>query len=161
MRLSVAVHQDPSTPEELDRLETLIDSWAEDQARENPAVDAVVRDETPDERRWFIRLLGEEKSVFTVWFHLRQRTLHVETYLMPAPEERAGEVYEHLLRRNTHLSSFRFEIGDEDAVFLTTQIPNSQIDEDELDRLLGSAYQYTEWCFRPAMRLGFGSRFKS
>jgi hypothetical protein len=154
------VHPDASTPEELDRLEAVIDAWAMAQRDENPVVDAVERDEESGERRWFVRLLGEEKSVFSVWFHLRQRTLHVETYFMPAPEERAGEVYEHLLRRNLKLYGFTFAIGEEDAVFLVAQVPNAAVDDDELDRLLGSAYAYVEQCFRPAMRLGFGSRFK-
>ena len=30
---------------------------------------------------------GEEKAVFSVWFILRQRSLFVETYVMPAPDE--------------------------------------------------------------------------
>jgi hypothetical protein len=154
------VHPDPSTPEELDRLEALIGTWAAAQQGDNPAVDAVVRDEESGERRWFVRLKGEEKSVFSVWFHLRQRTLHVETYFMPAPEERAGELYEHLLRRNQQLYGFSFAIGEEDAIFLIAQVPNAMVDEVELDRLLGSAYAYVEQCFRPAMRIGFGSRFK-
>ena len=35
-------------------------------------------------------LRGDEKDVFTIWFHLRQRTLHYETYVMPSPEENRG-----------------------------------------------------------------------
>jgi hypothetical protein len=154
------VHPDPSTPEELDRLEALIDTWASAQQVDNPAVEAVVRDEESGERRWFVRLAGEEKSVFSVWFHLRQRTLHVETYFMPAPEERAGDLYEHLLRRNRQMYGFTFAIGEEDAIFLVAQVPNAMVDEVELDRLLGSAYAYVEQCFRPAMRIGYGTRFK-
>jgi hypothetical protein len=154
------VHPDPSTPEELDRLEAVIDAWGAAQLVDNPAVEAVVRDEESGERRWFVRLSGEEKSVFSVWFHLRQRTMHVETYFMPAPEERAGELYEHLLRRNQRLYGFTFAIGEEDAIFLVAQVPNAMVDEVELDRLLGSAYAYVEQCFRPAMRIGFGSRFR-
>src|SRR3546814_20451064 len=73
------------------------------------------------ERRWFVRVRGEEKDVFTIWFHLRQRTLHYETYVMPAPEENAGALYEHLLRRNLKLYGAAFAIGEEDAVFLTGQ----------------------------------------
>ena len=30
----------------------------------------------------------------------------------------------------------------------------------ELDRVVGSAYAYVEQWFRPAMRLGFGARFR-
>ena len=149
----------PSTPEELDDLERRIDAWLADQLDGNPAVAAVERDRESGERRWFVRLHGEQKDVFSVWFHLQQRNLHVETYLMPAPEENAGQLYEHLLRRNQRLDPFSFAIGDEDGIFLVTSIGNASIDEGELDRLLGSAYEYTELCFRPAMRIGFASRF--
>jgi len=145
-------------PPELDRIEALIDAWGAEQLAENPAVDAVERDDSPDARRWFVRLLGEEKSVFSVWFHLRQRNLHVETYLMPAPEENHVQFYEHLLRRNRKLHGFSFAIGDEEAIFLITEIPNEQVTDPELDRLLGTSYQLVEQCFRPALRLGFASR---
>ena len=43
---------------------------------------------------------GEEKSFTTVWLTLRQRTLHYETYFMPAPEENVEACYEFLLRLN-------------------------------------------------------------
>jgi hypothetical protein len=79
--------------------------------------------------------------------------------MMPAPEERAGELYEHLLRRNLKLRGFCFAIGAEDAVFLIGEISVERIGEAELDRLLGSVYSYVEQCFRPAMRIGFASRF--
>jgi hypothetical protein len=150
----------PSSAAELESLRVRIDEWLSAQLDDNPAVAAVERDTTTDEVRWFVRLHGEEKDVFSVWFHLRQRSLHVETYLMPAPEENHGQLYEHLLRRNARLEPFAFSIGDEDGVFLTARIANGAVTDDELDRLLGSAYEYTEQCFRPAMRIGFASRFK-
>ena len=69
------MHPEPSTPEELDRLESVIDGWLQDQLAENPVIEDVVRDTGTDERRWFVRVTGEEKAVFSIWFHLRQRTL--------------------------------------------------------------------------------------
>ncbi len=95
-----------------------------------------------------------------MWLTLRQRTLHYESYFMPAPEENVEEVYEYLLRLNTRLFGMRFSVGDEDAVYLTGQMPLSALDEDELDRIVGSAYAYSEQYFRAAMRIGFASRFK-
>ena len=150
----------PSSAQELEELQARIDGWLMGQLEGNPAVAAVERDTTTDEVRWFVRLHGEEKDVFSVWFHLRQRSLHVETYLMPAPEENHAQLYEHLLRRNARLEPFAFSIGDEDGIYLTARIANAAVTDDELDRLLGSAYEYTELCFRPAMRIGFASRFK-
>jgi len=156
----VSVNGDaPPTAAELAAAQACIESWLERTLAENPVVQAVERDDTTGERRWFVRVAGEQKSVFSVWFHLRQRSLHVETYVMPAPMERHGEFYEHLLRRNVRFHGLAFAIGDEDAIYLIGQVPVDQIDEAELDRLLGSTYAYVEQCFRPAMRIGFGSRF--
>lgn len=150
----------PQSPDDLSALEARIDAWLAVQQAENPVVAAVERDVESGERRWFVRVRGEEKDVFTIWFHLRQRTLHYETYVMPAPEENHAALYEHLLRRNLKLYGAAFAIGDEDAVFLVGQLAASSVDEAELDRILGSLYQWVEQFFRPAMRIGYASRFK-
>ena len=151
--------QHASTPEELAALAASIEDWLEVQRAENPIVAAVEHDEDPDVHRWFVRVNGEEKDVFSIWFHLRQRTLHYETYVMPAPEENHQRFFEHLLRRNERLLGAAFCIGDEDAIFLAGGLPNSAVDHDELDRILGSLYAWTEQFFRPALRIGFASRF--
>lgn len=154
----------PASPDELGALGELIVRWAEGERATNDLVLAV--DQLPHSRagetgrRWFVRLAGEEKQVTTVWFHLRERTLHVETQFMPAPEENREQVFEYLMRLNNKLFVLRFAIGDEDAVYLVGQLPWSAVDEDELDRLVGSAYAYTEQWFRPAMRLGYASKFR-
>jgi len=149
----------PSAPDELDALEARIDAWLAEQLAENPVVAAVERDQASGERRWFVRVTGEQKDVFTIWFHLRQRTLHYETYVMPAPEENHAAFYEHLLRRNLKLYGGAFAVGDEDAIFLVGQLDDRAITDDELDRVLGSLYAWVEQCFRPALRIGFASRF--
>lgn len=124
---------------------------------------AVERGE-PGERRWYVRLRGEEKDTFTIWFTLGQRTLRHETYVMPAPEEDHGRFYEHLLVRNLELHGWAFAIGEEHAVFLVGALDVAPLAdgpdlEDELDRVLGSGWAYVERCFRPALRIGFASRF--
>jgi hypothetical protein len=143
---------------EFDAAAQLVDAWLERQLAENPAVAALDRGE-PGEHRWYLRLLGEEKEVFAVWWTLRQRTLHYETYVMPDPPENRGEVFELLLRRNARIFGAAFNIGDEDAVYLAGQVPLAQLDEGELDRILGTLWEWVERTFRPAMRLGFASRF--
>jgi hypothetical protein len=134
--------QRPLTEDELAALEAHIERWLQRQLEENPVVAAVVRDEESGERRWFVRVTGEQKDVFTIWFHLRQRTLHYETYVMPAPEENHARFFEHLLRRNLKMFGAAFAIGDEDAIFLVGQLPNHAVDDDELDRVLGSLYAW-------------------
>lgn len=149
----------PLTPDELAELESRIDGWLAEQLEQNPVVEAVERDDVSGERRWFVRVRGEQKAVFTIWLVLRQRNLHVETYLMPAPEENVAALYEHLLRRNLKLPDLTFAIGDEDAVYVMGEVPAVWVDGEVVDRLLGSCYSVVEQCFRPAMRIGFASRF--
>lgn len=148
-----------ASADELDRIEALIDAWAGRELVDNPVVAAVERAPASEGRRWFVRVHGEEKDVYTVWFALGQRTLHYETYVLPAPEEDHARFYEHLLRRNQKLNGMAFCIGIEDAVFLQGQLPVEAVTAEELDRILGTFYATVEQCFRPALRIGFASRF--
>jgi hypothetical protein len=148
---------DPATVEELAAYAALIDKWAAAESSTNPLVAGV--EVVPQERRWLVRMTGEEKTYITVWLTLGQRTLHYETYFMPAPEENIEACWEYLLRINRRLFAMRFAIGAEEAVYLMGQMPLKAVDMDELDRLVGSAYAYSEQYFRPAMAIGFASRF--
>ena len=143
---------------DVNRYEELIERWLAKQLDENPIAVAVDRD--PDVRRWFLRLRGEERDFTTIWLTLGQRTLHYETYFLPAPEESQREVYEYLLRRNAKLFGMRFAIGPEAAIYLVGQMPLSAVDEGELDRVVGSTYAYVEQYFRPVLQMAFASRFR-
>jgi hypothetical protein len=142
---------------ELAAVEASIDVWARRQLEELDIVAAVDRGER-GERRWFVRVLGEAKDVFSIWLTLRQRTLEFETYVMPAPEENAGELHEWVLRRNAELYGAAFCIGDEDALYLRGHVPADAVTDAELDRIVGSLYAWTERFFRPMLGIGFRSR---
>jgi len=147
-----------ASPEELAELSALIDRWT---IRERDSNELLVNVEPhPEDRRWIVRMRGEEKMLITVWLTLRERTLHYETYFMPAPEENIAACYEYLLRANVRLFGMRFAVGAEDAVYLVGQMPLSALDEPELDRIVGSAYAYSEQYFAPAMSIGYESKFR-
>ncbi len=140
-------------------VELVIDRWLDVQERDNPAVLAVER-AVDGPRSWYVRVKGDDKDVYTIRYHLGQRTLRYETHFMPAPEENPGQLYEHLLRRNAKLYGASFSIGDEDAIYLGGQLAADQVTDDELDRILGSIYAWVDGYFRPAIRIGFASRFQ-
>ncbi|NIR39998.1 MAG: hypothetical protein GWN79_20960 [Actinobacteria bacterium] len=147
----------PASPEELAELERRIDGWLAAEAAENPTIEAVERGDG-DEVRWFVRMRGDEKDVWTVWLTLGQRTLRFETFLMPSPEANREAVFEQLLRRNRKLTGLSLQIGEEEAVFLAGSLPVAAVDEAELDRILGSMWAAVELVFRPAVRLAFDRR---
>lgn len=143
----------------LDELEAHLDGWFGQQLLDNPTISAIERD-APGTRRWFVRVQGEAKDVFTIRFHLQQRTLAYETYVMPAPEENHQRFYEHLLERNLGLFGGAFAIGEEGAIFLRGALHNELVAvDDELDRVLGSLYAWVEQFFQPALRIGYASKF--
>lgn len=147
-----------ASPAELDALIELIDAWATESLESNPLLAAVDRD--PQLLRWYVRMRGEDKAIITVWLTLRERTLHFETYFMPAPEEQRERCFEYLLRANQSMFAWRFSVGAEEAVYLVGTLPVSSVDTDELDRVIGSGYAYSEQHFRSAMRIGYATRFR-
>lgn len=142
----------------LARIERQIDEWLSRAKANNDLILAIDRS-TEQEIRWYVRMSGEEKEFTTVWLTLGQRTLRFETYVMPAPEENAQVLYETLLRRNEKLVGAHFSIGQEDAVFLRGEIPLAALNEQELDRLIGTLYSTVEQGFGSLIRIGFASRF--
>ncbi len=148
----------PPTAEERATAITTLTTWL-DGLEENPVVAAVVEDVESPKDRWFVRVNGEAKDVYSVWFDLGQRTLAYETYVMPAPEENHGAFYEQLLVRNDSFRDLAFTIGEEHAIFLKGRIDLMEVSHAALDRILGSVYAAVELCFRPALKIGFASRF--
>ena len=142
---------------DLARLPDLTHRWAAGAADELPALLDVQHD--PAERRWYVRLAGDEKDIITVWLTLRERTLHHETYFLAAPAENVAQVYELLLRANEKMYGLAFAIGWEDAIYLRGQVPLDHLDEAELDRIVGSSWQWSERWFQTALRLAFASHF--
>lgn len=136
----------------------LIDAWAEARLAEGEALVAV--DRQPDAARWYLRLTGEEKEYVTVWLTMRQRTLHHEAQLMPAPEVNVEQAYEYLLRRNAELHRARLALGPEDAVYVVGEVPLVGLTEDELDRIVGSSLAYVDELFPVAMAIGFAGRYR-
>jgi hypothetical protein len=143
---------------DLDSLEGAITTWLFEMKQRNDTIVAIDRGEI-GERRWYVRMRGEEKEFTTVWLTLGQRTLKYETYVMPAPEENAEQLYEHLLRRNESIVGAHFSIGIEDAIFLRGELPLRLVEEEELDRVIGTLYASVERIFPVIIRIGFASRF--
>jgi hypothetical protein len=120
----------------------------------------VAVDRQEDLGRWYLRLRGEEKEFVTVWLTIRQRTLHYETQVMPAPEVNVGQTFEYLLKKNAELHQMRFALGAEEAIYLVGEVPVSSVTEEELDRIIGSALGYVDAFFPTAMAIGFAGRYR-
>ncbi len=143
---------------ELQRIEACIDATLQLALEEIDAVAAVERGDM-EQPFWYVRIDGESKQHFSAEYTLGQRTLVVESYFMPEPDENREALFEHLLTRNKSMHPLHFVIGSENAVYLRGQVDNRHVDADMVDRMLAAVFEYTEQFFVPAMRIGFESKF--
>ncbi len=123
-----------------ERLNATLVEWAS-QWSASALVGGIEHQALPDERghvHWLIRCRGEERDVVTLWLSLRQRTVFVETELMPAPEENREELFRYLLVKNRDLREVHLAIGPEAGIYLVTQIPVGELTVERLDELVGA-----------------------
>lgn len=143
------------TPEQA-RVVDLLDRYLREQLEASEEVVAVEPDGT---NRMMVRLTGRAKDYMTIWFTVGNRTMSYETYFMPDPEENHEELYRYLMFRNEGMYCSSFSLADDHDIFITGQVPLACVDEDEIDRVVGSLYSYVEAYFPRAIRIGYASHF--
>ena len=144
------------------RLDGLIREWCA-QWRAGGLVGEVEHVDTPDDRghfHWLVRLAGQEKSTITIWLSLRQRLVHIETEVMPAPDARREDLYRYLLVRNADLRHVHLAIGPEDGIYLVTALPVGELDLERLDEIVAATFTYVEEIYPTAMSIGLASLFR-
>jgi hypothetical protein len=143
------------------RLDETLRSWAKQWTVS--ALLGIEHQPLPDDRghhHWLIRLKGEEKDVITLWLSLRQRTVHAETEVMPAPEENHEALYKYLLVKNAELRELHLAIGPEEGIYLQCQIPMNELTVERLDELVGATMHYVDEIYPTAMLKGLPSLYR-
>ena len=141
-----------------------IDAWAERELAAGGLLVAAERQEVTDRtasHRWYLRFKGDEKDFITVWFTLKQRTLHYEAQFMPAPETNQAEVVRlpPAPQRATS-SACGSPSGPRTPSTWWAGCRRRQVDDDELDRIAGSSVLYTDDHFPTAMTLAHPSSYR-
>ena len=134
---------------------TLIERHLFDDVAHEPWVQHVEYD--PELDRWYVRFGCDGRDAATIYFDLRDRTLHYELYFMPAPALDPAPLHAWLLRRNRDIYGARFSIDDAGDVYLDGRVALEHLTIEELDRIIGVLYECTELWFGYAVRLGFGA----
>jgi hypothetical protein len=143
------------------QLDQTVSTWA--QQWHASALLGVEHQPLPDDRghfHWLIRLKGEEKDVITLWLSLRQRTVHVETEVTPAPEENRETLYRYLMVKNAELRELHLAIGPEDGIYLMAQIPILELTKERLDEVVGATLTYVEEIYPTAMTMGLPALYR-
>lgn len=112
------------------------------------------------EGRWAVRMRQETRDATTVWFHVGERSIDFEAYVLPQPEAPA-EVHRQALLRNARAWRCFFALDADNAIVLRGRLAGATVTIEELDRVLGEVYDTIELAFRPMVRAAFPSRENS
>jgi hypothetical protein len=78
-----------------------------------------------------------------------------ESFFMRRPQENRGDFYELLLRRNMRAYGVHFAVDAQGDVFLVGARAAAGLDENELDRIIGSLLIEADGLFDAAISIGF------
>jgi hypothetical protein len=107
-----------------------------------------------------ITLPGTHKLKTVCNLIVGEHALRIEAFVMRHPDERREDLWAWLLQRNARMYGVSFSIDAAGDVYLTGRVALSGLDEDELDRLLGSVLTYADESFDTMLEIGFGSAIR-
>lgn len=113
-----------------------------------------------DDASFAVALPGEKRlktaCVLTVGAH----ALHVEAFVMRAPEENREQVHAWLLQRNARMYVVAWTIDSTGDVYLSGRLPVHAVTAEEIDRVLGSVLENSDGSFNTLLELGFASSIR-
>src|SRR3954449_5818523 len=116
--------------------------------------------ESTGETSYAVTLPGTHKLKTICNLIIGEHALRVEAFVMRQPDERREELWAWLLRRNARMYGVSFSIDAAGDVYLTGRVSLKGLDEDELDRLLGSVLTYADESFDTMLEIGFGTSIR-
>ena len=105
-------------------------------------------------------LPGEKKLQTAVRLDVGSHALSVHAFVCRSPDENHEEVYRWLLQRNLKLYAVAFALDWLGDIYLDARLPLSSINDEELDRLLGSVLSVADESFNTILELGFASSIR-
>jgi len=112
------------------------------------------------ESAYVVTLPGTHKLKTACHLIVGEHALRIEAFVMRQPDERREELWAWLLRRNARMYGVSFSIDAVGDVYLTGRVSLRSLDEDELDRLLGSVLTYADESFDTMLEIGFGTSIR-
>ncbi|WP_305784900.1 YbjN domain-containing protein [Symbioplanes lichenis] len=116
--------------------------------------------EATGDSSWVVTLPGTHKLKTACNLIVGEHALRVEAFVMRHPDERREDVWAWLLRRNARMYGVAFSIDTAGDIYLTGRVRLAGLDEDELDRLLGSVLTYADESFDQLLEIGFGTAIR-
>ena len=114
----------------------------------------------PSPGNFVVTLPGTRKQKTTCSIVIGEHSVTVQAFVARHVDENQENVYRWLLERNLRMYGVAFAIDHLGDIYLTGRLPLTSMDEQELDRILGSVLEYADGSFNTILELGFASAIK-
>lgn len=105
-------------------------------------------------------LPGEKKLQTAVRLDVGPHALGVHAFVCRAPDENHERVYRWMLQRNLRLLGIAFGLDAMGDIYLDGRLPLEAVDDQQLDRLLGSVLSTADESFNILLELGFATAIR-
>lgn len=116
--------------------------------------------ERPQPATFVVTLPGAAKLSTTVSLVVGEHALSINAFVARRPDENAEAVYRWLLERNRRMYAVAFCIDHLGDIYLSGRVPLTSVDEEEVDRILGSVAEYADGSFNAILELGFATAIR-
>jgi hypothetical protein len=113
-----------------------------------------------DDTTFAVALPGEKRLKTACVLSVGAHALHVEAFVMRAPEENREHVYAWLLQRNARMYAVSWAIDSTGDVYLAGRLPVDAVTPEEIDRVLGSVLDNADGSFNTLLEMGFASSIR-
>ena len=116
--------------------------------------------ERKDKETFLVTLPGEKKLQTHCALLVGDHSLSINAFIIRKPDENQEKVFEWCLRKNASMYGVAFALNELGDLYLVGRLPLSVVSDQELDRLIGAALQYSDGAFNPLLELGFASAIR-
>ena len=109
---------------------------------------------------FLITLPGEKKLQTHCALVVGDHSLSINAFVIRKPDENEAAVHHWCMSKNAALYGIAYAINELGDIYLVGRLPLDAVNNQELDRILGSVLQNADSAFNPLLELGFANAIR-
>ena len=111
-------------------------------------------------QNFLVTLPGEKKLQTHCALIVGDHSLSISAFVIRKPDENEASVHHWCMSKNASMYGLAFAINPLGDIYLVGRLPLDAVNQQELDRILGSVLQYSDSSFNPLLELGFANAIR-
>ena len=109
---------------------------------------------------FLVTLPGEKKLQTHCALVVGDHSLSINAFVIRKPDENEAAVHHWCMTKNAAMYGLAFAINELGDIYLVGRLPLDAVNNQELDRILGSVLQNADSAFNPLLELGFANAIR-